>query len=101
MGMDGSFAWISDQKQIAVGLRGGFIKIYHMLRRTLEHTLKTGGEFYFVYGLTYFKNRRWLVGKVMGKCVKIWQLEGTWKQVHSITTTGKHPDCILGDEKEE
>jgi len=101
--MDGSIAWIEKDKLIGVGFRSGYIKFYHLYKRTLAFEFKTGFENFYTYALQYLPKRNLIIGRVKENVIKVWKYDSEKKkveQIKTINTKGSYPDCIVPNEDE-
>lgn len=101
--MDGSIAYIPKDKLIGVGFRTGFVRFYHIYKRTMVMEFKTGFENFYTYGLQYLPKRKLILGRVKEHVIKVWKYDDEKKKVEpfkTINAKGSYPDCIVPNEDE-
>jgi len=101
--MDGSIAYIPKDHLIGVGFRSGYIRFYHLYKRTLSFEFKTGFENFYTYGLQYLPKRKLILGRVKEHIIKVWKYDEEKKGAEDHTTInakGSYPDCIVPNEDE-
>jgi len=101
--MDGSVAYIPKDNLIGVGFRSGFVRFFHLYKRTMIMEFKTGYENFYTYGLQYLPKRKLILGRVKEHVIKVWKYDDEKKRVEQYTTVnakGSYPDCIVPNEDE-
>jgi len=101
--MDGSIAYIPKEKLIGVGFRSGYIRFYHLYKKTMVFEFKTGFENFYTYALQYLPKRKMILGRVKEHVIKVWKYDDQKKKVEeykTINAKGSYPDCIVPNEDE-
>jgi len=101
--MDGSIAYIPKDKLIGVGFRSGYVRFYHIHKRSMVMEFKTGFENFYTYGLQYLPKRKLILGRVKEHVIKVWKYDDEKKKVEAyktINAKGSYPDCIVPNEDE-
>jgi len=101
--MDGSIAYIPQEKLVGVGFKSGHIRFYHLYNRTLCFEFKTGFENFYTYALQYLPKRKMILGRVKENIIKVWKYDEEKKKVEqykTIKAKGSYPDCIVANEDE-
>jgi len=101
--MDGSIAYIPQDKLIGVGFRSGSIRFYHLYKKNCVLEFKTGFDNFYTYGLQYLPKRKLILGRVKENVIKVWKYDSEKKKVEpykQIKAKGEYPDCIVANEDE-